>query len=506
METYVFEGLSPAPLFRYFYDICQIPHGSGNEEAIADYLVAFAAEHDLFCVRDALNNVFIRKPAAKGYEDKDPIILQGHTDMVCEQNLAAGGAVHNFLTDPLALRYDAATDIISATGTTLGADDGTAVAIMLALLADRGAKHPTLECLFTVSEEIGLEGAKGFDCSLLTGSRMLNLDSESEGIGTAGCAGGARISLTKEMSYAPVDPDVHKQLILDISGLAGGHSGADIHLGRQNAIRLMARLLSYLYDLRPFMLLSVTGGSADNAIPRECAAKLITDRPEQMAEAARTFFATVKKELAVKEDKKGAKFRTAIKSAQSVGGKAYAFADTAALISAMFVPPIGPLSYMRSGAAEGLVESSANLGVIRGEGEMVELTYSLRSNVESKLDALIRRYHWTARTLGFDCREYNRYPGWQYAEQSALAATYAKAYGTLHPDRAPAVITVIHAGLECGILSEKVRNLPAPLSRELDILSIGPDIHDIHTPDEHMTAATFARTYAMVRYLLENLE
>lgn len=482
----------------FFYRISAIPRGSGNEAGIADFLVSFAEERGLFCVRDEENNVFIKKPASAGCEGAEPVLLQGHTDMVCEKN---SGTEHDFLTEPLKLKLDG--DTLYAEGTTLGADDGTAVALMLELLDDKNAVHPPLECLFTTAEETGLTGAKAFDCSLITASRMLNLDSETEGEAVAGCAGGARISYRRELMRAAA-PMTHKQVIISLSGFAGGHSGADIDLGRANANRVLAELLAELYDKRPFMLRSVSGGSADNAIPREAEAVLLTDEPELCESECKRFFAALRPELT--EADHSAKLRVNVKSSASLveDGKlsAVSFADTAAVIAAMLLPPIGPLEHMTAAGAQ-IVKTSANLGIVSVDGESAELTYSLRSNVERGLEKLIERYFWLARSLGVEAELYSRYPGWQFSSGSALAALYRETYSRLNPGR-EARIAVIHAGLECGIISEKLRNLPEN-ARELDIISIGPDIRDIHTPSERLSVASFERTCELVREMLLRL-
>ncbi|MBQ9760200.1 MAG: beta-Ala-His dipeptidase, partial [Clostridia bacterium] len=267
----VITNREPKALFRYFEEISAIPRMSYHEEQIADYLVDFARKRGLECYRDKAHNVFIRMPATQGYEDHAPVLLQGHTDMVCEKN---NDVVHDFLQDPLKLYLDG--DLLRAEGTTLGADDGIAVSVMLAVLDGALEAHPLVECLFTSAEEVGLDGAKSFDYSLLTARKMVNLDSESLGVITAGCAGGIRSEVKLPIKPIPFMGDA---LRFAIQGLAGGHSGENIHEGRANANKMMGRILAEIVQKCGAKLVSVNGGSKDNAIPRECEAVIaVSDR------------------------------------------------------------------------------------------------------------------------------------------------------------------------------------------------------------------------------------
>ncbi len=471
----LFSGYKPASLFQYFADLAAIPHGSGNEEATADYLENFAKERGLFCYRDALDNVLIRRPASAGYESRPTVLIQGHTDMVCEKN---GDVTHDFLTDPLDLYVE--DGWLRARGTTLGADDGAAVAAMLELLSNDDYAHPELECLFTTGEEVGLVGASGFDYTQIRARRMLNLDTEGEGIAIAGCAGGQITTVCADTDTAA--PLAHT-LKVAVRGLMGGHSGADIHLGRKNANKVMA---SVLYPLcGKLRLVSIEGGCKDNAIPRECTAVITTDDPEAVRKAASDAEAAIRPTLA--DDDRAFVITVTEESAPQ---SALSDALTASLLGHLYDAPYGVVAMSRE--LEGIVETSVNLGVIRMEAGKVEITYSVRSSVPGGIEGVASAIEKDAAARTFSVEHSGRYPGWPYKADSALADTYLRVFEETF-GRVPEV-TVIHAGLECGIVKE---NIP-----DMDILAIGPDIMHIHTPNEAMSLASFARFWVLLKALL----
>ena len=480
--NYVINGYEPASVFKIFEDLCAIPHGSGNEKGIADYIEAYANERGLFVLRDEVGNVFVRKNAAEGYEDTPAILLQGHMDMVCEKN---SDSDHDFLKDPLKLSVKDGQ--LWADGTTLGADNGIAVAMMLALLdTDR---HPTLECLFTVEEETGLAGAQGFDCSVVTAKRMINLDSEEDHQITAGCAGGKRTEFTFDCNKIPASEG---DLFLEISvtGLSGGHSGAEIHLGKTNAIVLMGRLLSAARAAKGyFNIVKINGGGKDNVIARECFATLRFGSQEALNAAKKAIISeslSVRKEIN-KDDK-----------LLSVGiGKTeadYCFDSclTERILDFLTVLRTGVLKM--SNQIEGLVEFSRNLGIAATEEGKIRFTLSTRSSLEAQLDLSIRELDSLADLVGADCRHYARYPGWEFEPASLLREQYIEKFKFLF-GKEPTV-GVIHAGLECGILSSKMPGM--------DIISIGPNMYDIHSPNEHLDLASTERVWKAVLAVVED--
>ena len=477
---YVINGYEPASVFKIFEDLCAIPHGSGNEKGIADYIEAYANERGLFVLRDSVGNVFVRKNATEGYENTPAILLQGHMDMVCEKNSDSN---HDFLTDPLKLSVK--DGYLWADGTTLGADNGIAVAMMLALLDT--CEHPTLECLFTVEEETGLAGAQGFDCSVVTAKRMINLDSEEDHQITAGCAGGKRTEFTFDFKKSDAESgDIF--LEVSVTGLSGGHSGAEIHLGKTNAIVLMGRLLSAAYAAGKFNIVKIVGGGKDNAIARECFATLRFEN-ESAANTAKK--AIIGESLAVRKeiskDDKGL----------SVGiGKT---TSDFYLDESVTERIIGFLSIIRTGVLKmsnqisGLVEFSRNLGIAATEEDKVRFTLSTRSSLESQLDSSIRELDALATLVGADCRHYARYPGWEFEPASLLREQYIEKFKFLF-GKEPSV-GVIHAGLECGILSSKMPGM--------DIISIGPNMYDIHSPNEHLDLASTQRVWEAIKAVVE---
>ena len=476
--NYVIKNYEPKRVFEIFEDLCAIPHGSGNEKGIADYIEAFANKRELFILRDKTGNVFLRKSAAAGYEDASPILLQGHMDMVCEKN---ADSTHDFLCDGLSLSVK--DGMLWADGTTLGADNGIAVAMMLALLETN--EHPTLECLFTVEEETGLAGAKGFDCSVITARQMINLDSEEDWQITAGCAGGCRTEA--DFIYKAINVP-HGSACLDISvtGLSGGHSGAEIHCGKTNAIIAMGRLLGAAYEKTPFNLISITCNGKDNAIARECFATLATDKAEAVKAAILAESDRIRPELS--DDDKG--FAVSVKDAAS-SKKMINSETTAAVIAFLATVKTGVLKM--SNQIKGLVEYSRNIGVVETDAEKIKMTLSSRSSVEAQLDLSCRELDMLCSALFAECHHYARYPGWEYAPVSPLRERYMNAFKKLYGKDLS--VGVIHAGLECGILSSKLNGM--------DIISIGPNMYDIHSPCEHLELASCEKIWNALLAILK---
>lgn len=468
--NYVVKGYEPARVFEIFEDLCAIPHGSGNEKGIADYIERFANDRGLFVIRDETGNVFVRKGATKGFDSTAPIMLQGHMDMVCEKNADSN---HDFLRDGLTLKV--VDGMLWADGTTLGADNGIAVAMMLAILETN--EHPTLECLFTVEEETGLAGAKGFDCSSVTAKKMINLDSEEDWQITAGCAGGCRTEVDVAYNSEKV-PAGYTCVVISVTGLSGGHSGAEIHCGKTNAIIAMGRLLAATLEKQSFNVVSLTCNGKDNAIARECFATVATNDADAVTNAVLYEAERIRTELSADD----AGFTVSVKIADSADEMLNS-SSTGELLTFLTAVKTGVLKM--SNQIQGLVEYSRNIGVVETDKEKIKLTLSSRSSIEAQLDLSCRELDMLCSAIGAECHHYARYPGWEYAPISPLRESYIAAFRELYGKDLS--VGVIHAGLECGILSSKMNGM--------DIVSIGPNMHDIHSPGEHLDLASCLRVW-----------
>jgi len=469
--NYVISGYEPKRVFEIFEELSAIPRGSGNEKGVADYIGAFASRLGLYVLRDETGNVFVRKNAAEDYEDVAPILLQGHMDMVCEKN---ADVEHDFLKDGIKLSVK--DGYLWADGTTLGADNGIALAYMLALLETDA--HPMLECLFTVEEETGLAGAKGFDCSVITARRMINLDSEEEWQVTAGCAGGCRTDIVFNCKKSAAERGA-KKVNIAIRGLSGGHSGAEIHLGKTNAIIAMGRLLSAALEVENFNLINIECNGKDNAIARECFATVATCDADKLCARINAEFAELKKELA--ECDNGMTVELSVGEANGV--ECIDPETTRNIVSFLTAVKTGVLKM--SNQISGLVEYSRNIGFVETGDDKVNMVLSSRSSLEGQIDLSCRELDTLAGLVGAGCAHRSRYPGWEYAPVSPLRDAYISAFKRLYGTEM--TVGVIHAGLECGLISSKTPGL--------DIISIGPNMHDIHSPDEHLDLASAERVW-----------
>ena len=478
-NMYVTEGLEPSRVFHYFEEISRIPHGSGNTKAISDYLVSFARAHQLEWTQDGLNNVIMIKKAAPGCEKAPAVILQGHMDMVCEKE---AGTDFDFTRDPLRLRVEG--DFISAEGTTLGGDDGIAVAYILALMEAEGLSHPRLEAVITVDEETGMDGAEGIDLSGLQGRLLLNMDSEEEGSLLAGCAGGARAELILPLER---EEAAGTKVQLCVQGLLGGHSGCEIHRQRGNANVLLGRLVDGLRD--QVRLISLEGGLKDNAIPRRATALVVTEDLQALEAALKKWEAIFKNELAGSDPGVSLAMTVeervtySVMTAESARRTCTLLAATPNSVQEMsrFIP--------------GLVETSLNMGILETKENELAVRFSVRSSVESARTAVVRKLALIAESVGAACEVSGEYPAWPYRPESPLRELMTEVYEELYGEK-PRVET-IHAGLECGLFSGK---LP-----DLDCVSFGPDIFDIHTPAERMSISSVGRTWRYILRVLERL-
>lgn len=475
-----YNQLEPKKVFSYFKNISDIPRGSGNEAAVAKYVYDTVTALGHEAVMDEANNVFVRAKAFPGYEDRAPIMMQGHLDMVCEANRATQ---HDFLTDPILLLLDG--DRLHADGTTLGADDGVAVAVMLAILDSPELPRPELECLFTTDEETGLTGMRAFDPSAVKSRRMLNLDSATEGEAIVSCAGGVRSHVYFPIETAPV-PENYTVCTLAVGGLFGGHSGEDIHLGRTGAIAAFARLLYAAQKVCDVRLANVVGGSRDNAIPRECSADLAVADSAAFEAAVRAEEAKIRAELTADD----VNFAVSLAPASET---VFLTADKSAkLVGLLRVLPNGVHAMSRQ--IPELVETSSNLGVIRPAEKAYEIVVLSRSSVESKIDDMEHRVECAAKLADGTFEHINRYPGWDFTVGSPLQKLFLDTYRDLYGKEAR--ILGIHAGLECGLLKHKVP--------DMDMISIAPDIRDLHSPDESLSVSSMARVWKLVCEMLKN--
>ena len=439
----VTKNLKPEKVFAFFEEICGIPHGSGNVDAISDYLVKFATDRGLECIQDEVKNVIIIKEATKGYEDVEPVILQGHMDMVAVKK---PGADIDMRTDGLRLAVDG--DFLYAEDTSLGGDDGITVAYALAILDSDKIAHPRLEVILTVDEEVGMDGAQALDASMLKGRRMLNLDSEEEGIILAGCAGGARVDWT-----LPVHREMKTGIGYEISvkGLQGGHSGAEIDKERGNSNTLMGRLLYELAANVEIGLAHLNGGLADNAIPRETTATVVLKKQEEEAlftEIVKRIEAEWKVELQTKDPG----VMVQLQRLDETSMECIAKEETITLLSLICAAPNGVQAM--SADMKGLVETSLNMGILSLKETQAVMQLSVRSSLESAKNTLILKLESLARLAGAVHEVRGTYPGWAYRKESPFRDMAVRVFKELY-GREPEV-QAIHAGLECGLLQAKI--------------------------------------------------
>ncbi len=465
------------PLF-YFEEISKIPHSSSHTEKIADYLVDFARAHGLSYERDAYHNVLIRKEATPGMENAEPICFQGHTDMVAE---CAPDTNIDMIKEPIELYRDG--EFLRAKGTTLGGDDGVAVAYALAILASDNIPHPHFEALFTSDEEIGLIGATNLDVGPLRAKYLVNIDSDGEGVFTVGCAGGVRCDMEKKVEYLPLSA---QGLKITIGGGKGGHSGVEIDRNRANVVKMLGELLSSAREKVDFSLASIHGGNADNAIPSECSAIVLCEEKEKLQKVLRDLFAPLSVPYAESEGGLFLAFDLAEVD------KALSECDTQVALGAICETPVGVVSMSQD--IEGLVETSLNLGSVR-LGETLHLVVSVRSSKESEKDALVERLSEISKHFSLDFSTRGGYPAWEYKGRSKIIEVCEDVYQRLTGKRAETII--IHAGLECGILSTKFEGLSC--------ISLGPDNFDIHTPRERLSLPSFERVWKFLLEVLKNM-
>ena len=484
-EGNLLDTLEPADVFKYFREISGIPHGSFHTTAISDYLENFAKNYELPYTRDEMGNLIICRPGSAGYENADPIALQGHVDMVCEKE---SSNPIDMDTEAISLRTDG--EWLWADRTTLGGDDGIAVAIMLALLADDTITCPPLECIFTVDEEVGMRGAFAMDLSSIKSRRLLNLDSEQEGIITAACAGGAEEICTLPGRRREKTGEV---LELSIEGLRGGHSGECIGIGRANASILLARLLYRLEQTSKICLIDFHGGTRDNAIPREAKAWIIFTGKFQrgkVKDVIAAFAKDIAKEYSITDP--DIKIHATLENkGKMMTRSAFTRKDSLRMIRFLLALPNGVLEF--TPMYRDVPQTSLSLGIVNTVADGIRTHSLVRSSVNSQKQMVMDKIECIAEEFGASVTTEGTYPAWELIAKSDFRDLAAEIFKKT-TGREPTVC-VIHGGLECGLISSKVPGI--------DCISVGPDMEEIHTPAERLNIPSTRRIYDYVKALLE---
>ena len=481
----VLQNLEPKAVFEYFEEISNIPRGSGNEKEISDYLLNFGKRLGLESIQDEALNIIIKKPGTKGYENAPTVIIQGHMDMVCEKN---NGIEHDFEKDPLKLRI--VDDYIYATDTTLGADNGIAVAYAMAILASDDIPHPPIEVLITTDEETGMSGAMAINKEHIDGKILINLDNEEEGYLLVSCAGGIRSNATIDVNYQAIND---KKLIkINISGLKGGHSGMDIIKERGNSNKILGRILKGLLREVKFNLVSLNGGSKNNAIPREAEAVIAINVNDEniVVDIINNWNTIISNELRAQDP--GLKIEASIYSNNE--GKEFTDECTSKVVNLLYLYPNGINT--KSTEIEGLVESSTNLGVLTTVDNKVIFDSAIRSSVPSLKEQIVLRSKTIVELLGGDFSTTSDYPAWEYNPNSKIREICQNVHKEMYGKEAE--IVAIHAGVECGLFNEKLGNL--------DMISFGPNLYDVHTPDEHMSISSVRNCYEYLKAILKEIK
>ena len=476
------ENLKPYRVFHYFEEISAIPRGSGDMKGISDYCAEFAVNHSLEYFKDSANNVIIKKPASDGRENSAPVILQGHLDMVCQKK---SDIQKDFKSEGIDLIVDG--DFIKADGTTLGADNGIAVAMILAILEDSTISHPDIEAVFTTDEEIGMIGAGKLDFNLLKGKRMINLDSEEEDVLTVSCAGGSDFE-----SVIPVKRMTMSGNKIDIliKGLKGGHSGVEIHKGRVNADIMAGRILCHLKNVCDFSIIAIDGGNKPNVIPNYCSVQLCAENPEKLINEAKEYFNTISEEIKEREKDFSPEITLSGKGEYSVFDKK----SENDLIFALNCIPDGVMTM--SAEIGGLVETSLNLGILETNENSVLLHHALRSNKSSALKFLEEKLKKFYSFSDIEYTAFGHYPPWEFKDNSELQSLYKKVYKEITGKEIK--VEAIHAGLECGIFSAGIP--------DIDCIAIGPQLTDVHTVNETLSISSTALIYKILLKILSEMK
>ncbi|WP_066506837.1 aminoacyl-histidine dipeptidase [Abyssisolibacter fermentans] len=480
------KALEPKEVFNYFYEISNIPRGSGNEKQISDYLMKFAEKHNLEARQDKALNVVIKKDGTKGYKHLPAVILQGHMDMVCEKNESY---IHDFLRDPIKLKLEG--EYLTAEGTTLGADNGIAVAYCLAILAAKDIPHPPLEVIITSEEEIGLKGAAKLKTFDIEGKYLINIDAEDEGVFFSSCAGGARTIIDLPIHWE-IEPEEYDKYSLMITGLKGGHSGGEINKNRGNSNKLIGRILNQLKKTCDIKLAYISGGLKENAIPREAKAKLLVNKKNNILfkKQIDQISTAIKNELALSDPN----FNIDVEISNDSEKRMFSDETTDNVISILMNIPYGVQTMSMD--IEGLVESSTNIGVVQVDKDSIKFKSATRSSVGSLKQYILEQIETLAKSNNAKFELVSSYPEWKYNRHSKLRELFIKVYKEEYNKKPE--IAAIHAGLECGLLSEKLENV--------DMIAIGPNMHDVHTPDERLNIKSTKRTWEFILQILKEIK
>ena len=472
-------SLNPKNVFKYFFDICSIPHSSGDMEKISDYCMDFAKKHNLKAIKDDACNVIIYKDASNGYENSESIILQGHLDMVCQKT---DDCNIDFSKDGLKLLVDG--DFLTAQNTTLGGDNGIAVAMIMAILASDDIPHPPIEAVFTTDEEIGMIGATKLDFNLIKSQKMINLDAEEDDTVTVSCAGGSDFVVDVPLDYETKNGT---ELTITLKGLKGGHSGVEIDKGRVNANILMGRVLNNISNSHNIELISISGGDKANAITNKCVAKLLVDDANTLKSNLTATLEIIKNEI--KERESGFDFEISISEEceKSVVSKNIA----EKIIRNLVCAPNGIIEM--SAEIEGLVETSLNLGILKTENNVMTFHFALRSNKKSALIALEEKLLAFWSNSKCEIKTFGHYPPWEFKENSKLQEIYIDTYRELFGTEPK--VEAIHAGLECGVFSSAKNGM--------DCIAIGPALYDVHTVNEKLSISSTERIFELLLKILK---
>lgn len=473
-------------ILKWFEEISKIPRCSKNEEAICSWLVNWGKENGFEVKTDKVNNVLIKVPGSKGYEKSTAVILQGHVDMVCEKTPDSN---HDFSKDPIKFVYDG--DWLTADRTTLGADNGIAVAMAMTAALDKDIPHPPLELLFTVDEETGLTGASSLEPGFLEGKFLINIDSEDEGVFTVGCAGGINTNLSLPVEFTNVSEDF--QLVkLNAGGMKGGHSGIDIEKEKANAIKIITQALHMVAEKVKIQLASISGGTAHNAIPRDSEAFFFA--PKNQLEEVKTLIQKTEETLKIEYKNTDPDLFIKLENSNKETTQALSVNSTRKALDFITVVPHGVAAM--STDIDGLVETSNNLASVKIQNNQLKILTSQRSSLVSRLNALTNRIEAVGRLSGGEGFSSDGYPPWQPNMDSQLLAKSLKIYEDMFKKKP--IVEIIHAGLECGIIGDKYPGM--------DMISIGPTLKFPHSPDEKILVPTIGMIWDFVAELLKELK
>lgn len=484
--TQVLANIKPEKVFYYFEEISRIPRGSGNEKGISDYLVKFAKEKQLPVIQDSHNNVIISKKGTKGYEGSPIVVIQGHLDMVCEKN---NSKQHDFEVDPIELIVEG--DVIRANGTTLGADNGIAIAYAMALLDSTDIPHPPIEVLLTSDEETGMSGAASLRPEDVKGRMLINIDNEEEGQLLVSCAGGLRTKIALKVDWVAAPSEV-TTCSIKVAGLKGGHSGMDIIKQRGNSNKILGRVLVDIMGKVSFDLAAINGGAKDNAIPREASAEIAIK--DEAIPALRKEVDSWNKILKNEYRKSDPELQIQLETCGCITGKVFSTDCKEKAIKLLYLIPNGIQTMSMD--IDGLVQSSTNLGIVKTSGDAVTYESAVRSSIRSLKRDIVKQTETIAEALGASIAIHSEYPEWQYDPNSKIRDIFQKVHREMY--KKDAEIVAIHAGVECGLFKEKFP--------DIDMISFGPNLFDVHTPDEHMSISSVERTWEYLLNVLKEIK